>query len=143
MGVLQERLGGLGGGDEEVTVGEQEPVDGLEAVPGPGLDALAQGVVHADGNVELLGLVAGHVLLELFLGVRHDGEVLGGDPVSLGAVSVAAEGDPPLASLAGREDDAPGDAGRQVLLEDAPIDDLTDQVGHAILRSRGSFGQVV
>src|SRR4029453_17164979 len=91
----------------------------------------AGGVVPADRDVELLGLVASHVLLELLLGIRHDGEVLGGDPVALRAVPVPAEGDTPPPRLAGREHDPAGDPGGEVLLEDAPIDHLDGEMRHA------------
>src|SRR5262245_7141417 len=108
----------------------QELVDRLEPVPGPGFDALAERVVDTDGDLELLGLVASHVLLELLLGVRHDREILGRNAVSLRAVAVAPEGDAPAASLPGREDDPPGDPGGQVLLEDAPVDHLDGEMRH-------------
>ena len=78
-----------------------------------------------------LGLVAGHVLLELFLGVRDDREVLGRDAVALGAVAVAAERDAPPAGLAGREHDPAADPRGEVLLEDAPVDHLDGEMRHA------------
>src|SRR5207247_2640701 len=74
--------------------------------------------------------VARHVLLELFLGVGDDREVLGGDAVALGTVAVATEGDAPSARLACREDDAAADARREVLLEDAAIYDFTREMRH-------------
>src|SRR4029077_14422019 len=98
--------------------------------PGPGLDALGEGVVDADGDVDLLGLVARHVLLELFLGVGDDREILGGNAVALGAVTVAAERYAHSAGLAGRQHDAAADARREVLLEDTAVDDLTREMRH-------------
>ena len=100
MDVLEELARGLERGHQHGAAGDGQPVDGLQPVPGPGLDALGEGVVDADGDVDLLGLVAGHVLLELFLRVGDDGEVLGRDAVALRAVAVAAEGDAPPAGLA-------------------------------------------
>src|SRR5256886_5564181 len=50
----------------------REPVDRLQPVPRPGLHTLGQGVVHANSDVHVLGLVTGHVLLELFLGVGDE-----------------------------------------------------------------------
>src|SRR5712692_6074065 len=130
--VLEQIRRALERGHEERAIGDGQPVDRLEYVPRPGLDALGQRVVHADGDVDFLGLVAGHVLLELFLRIRHDGEVLGRDAVALGAVPVAAEGDAPPPGLAGREHDAAADAGGEVLLEDAAIDDLAGEMGHTL-----------
>ena len=119
------------GGHEQMAAREEEPIDRLEPVPGPRLHALAQRVIDADGDVELLWLVASHVLLELLLGVGHDREVLGRDPVSLGAVAVPSERDAPPPGLPGREHDPAGDPRGEVLLEDAPVDDLDGEMRHA------------
>src|SRR5207245_10637624 len=73
---------------------------------------------------------AGKVLLGLFLRAGDDGGVLAGDAVALGAVTVAADREPPRSRFAGREHDAARDAGGQVLLKDAAVDDLTDQGCH-------------
>ena len=131
--VPEEVVRRLERGHQQRAVGQGQPVDRLQPVPRPGLDALRERVVHADGDVHLLGLVARHVLLELFLAVRHDGEVLGGNAVALRAVTVAAEGDAPAARLARGQDDAAADAGGQVLLADAPVDVLTGEMRHADL----------
>src|SRR5439155_800657 len=107
----------------------------LQPVPRPRLDTLGGGVVHADGHVHVLWLVAGHVLLELFVGVGDDREVLGRDAVALRAVAVAPEGDPPPPGLTCREHDAARDAGGEVLLEDTAVHDLANQGSHALLRA--------
>jgi hypothetical protein len=60
---------------------------GCSPYHGPRLDALRQGVVHDDRDVDVLGLVTRHVLLELLIGVGDDREVLRGNAVTLGAVS--------------------------------------------------------
>src|SRR6267142_1305800 len=104
-----------------------------QLVPCPRLDALRQGVVHDDRDVDVLGLVTRHVLLELLIGVGDDREVLRGNAVTLGAVSVPAERDAPPARLARREHDPARDTRGEVLLEDAAIDDLTDQGSHSLL----------
>ena len=113
-------------------VGDREAIDRLQPVPRPRLHALAQRVVDADRDVDVLGLVAGHVLLELFLAVGHDGEVLGRDAVTLRAVAVATEGNAPAPGLAGREHDAARDAGGKIFLKDAAVDDLADQGCHTL-----------
>ena len=69
--VLEERVERLERGHQHGAVGHGQPVDRLQPVPGPGLHALGERVVHADGDVDFLGLVAGHVLLELFLACRR------------------------------------------------------------------------
>ena len=139
MDVLEEVGRALERRHEQGAARDGQAVDRLQPVPGPRLDALGQGVVDADRDVDLLGLVAGHVLLELFLRVRDDGEVLGGDAVALGAVAVAAEGDAPPPGLAGGEDDAAADARGEVLLEDAAVDDLAGEVRHAFLLERAAL----
>ena len=142
---LRSAVEGLQRGHQHGAVGHGEPVDGLQAVPRPRLHALRQRVVEHDRHVDVLGLVAGHVLLELFLGVGDDGEVLGRDAVALRAVAVAPEGDAPPAGLARRQHDAARDAGGEVLLEDAAVHDL-DRSGlpYTLLReSRGTSGRVV
>src|SRR5713101_4783983 len=130
VNVLEQRRRCLERGHEDGAVRDRQPIDGLKPVPGPGLDALAEGVVDADGDVDFLGLVARHVLLELLLGVGDDRKVFGGDAVALGAVAVAAERYAPSARLAGRQHDAAADARREVLLEDAAVDDLTREMRH-------------
>src|SRR5262249_31225733 len=135
--VFEEMLGRLQRGHEQRAVGNSQPVDGLKPVPRPGLHALGERVVDADGGVDLVGLVARHVLLELLDGVCHDREVLGGDAVALRAVAVATEGDAPPAGLAGGEDDASTDPSGEILLEDTAVDDLAGEMRH---RSSSSFG---
>src|SRR5262249_35979591 len=114
-------------GHQQGAAGNEQPVERLQSIPGPGLDALGKRVVHADGDVHVLRLVPGHVLLELFLRIGNDGEVFGRDSVALRAVAVTAEGDAPPPGLSGAEHDAARDPRRQVLLEDSAIYDLTDQ----------------
>ena len=138
-GPSYERCLALGKAAKEIGA----PVVGLLEEGDRELAALCAYTVVLPDVPELLSPILAVVPLQLFLGVRHDGEVLGRHPVSLRAVPVAAEGDSPFARLASREDDPAGDSGRQVLLEDAAVDDFTDQVGHTVLRSKGSFGQVV
>src|SRR5262245_11721919 len=133
--VLQETFVALERGHEQRAVGLRQPVDGLKPVPRPRLDALRERVVDGDRDVDVLGLVARHVLLELFLGVGHDREVLGGDAVALRAVAVPAERDSPPARLAGRQHDPARDAGGEILLIDTAIDDFTDQGCHSVLLS--------
>jgi hypothetical protein len=131
--VLQQLFGLLERRHQHGAIGNGQPVDRLEAIPGPGLDALGQGVIEADRDVDFLGLVACHVLLELFLTVGDDGEVLGRDAVPLRTIAVAAEGDAPPPRLARRQHDASADAGRQVLLEDPAVDHLTREMRHCRL----------
>src|SRR5262249_10027051 len=107
----------------------------LQPVPRPRLDALRERVVDDHRDVDVLGLVARHVLLELFLRIGNDREVFRGDAVALRAVAVSAERDAPPARLACRQHDAAGDASGEVLLKDAAIDDFTDQGCHALLLS--------
>src|SRR4030095_14547156 len=130
--VLEQRGRTLERGHQERTARDGEPVDRLEPVPGPGLHALRERVVHADRDVHLLGLVAGHVLLELFLRVRDDREVLGRDAVTLRTVPVASEGDPPPPGLPCGEDDAAADGRGEFLLEEAAVDALAGEVSHAL-----------
>src|SRR5258708_26596266 len=130
MGVLEELLGTVDGGHEHGPIGHGQCVDRLKPVPGPGFHALEQGVVDAYGDVHFLGLVAGHVLFELFRGVGHDGKVLGRDTVPLGTVPVAPECDAPLPGLAGREHDPAHNPSSQVFLENTPVHHFTDEVCH-------------
>src|SRR5262247_3288605 len=131
--VLQQALIALQRGHQDGAVGHGEPVDRLKPVPRPRLHALRERVVDDHRDVDVLWLVARHVLLELFLGVGDDREVLRGDAVALRAVAVAAERDTPPARLAGGQHDAARDARGEVLLEDAAIDDFTDQGCHSFL----------
>src|SRR5262247_4263448 len=131
--VFQEAVVALQRGHQDRAVGYRELVDRLQSVPRPRLDALGERVVHDHGDVDVLGLVTRHVLLELFLGVGDDGEVLRRDSVALRAVAVATERDAQPARLARRQNDAARDARREVFLEDATVDDLTDQGSHSLL----------
>src|SRR5439155_6044831 len=131
--VLQQAVEALERRHQQRAVRHREPVDRLQPVPCPRLDALRQRVVDRDRDVDVLGLVARHVLLELFLGVGDDREVLRGDAVTLGAVPVSAERDAPPARLARRQHDTARDARGEVLLEDTAVNDLTDQGSHALL----------
>src|SRR5205823_4912415 len=98
--------------------------DRLQAVPGPRLHTLAERVVHGDRDIHLGGFVLGHPLFEGHVVRTHDREVLGGYPVTLGAVAVAPKGDSRLTFRVRRQDDPPTDVLRQRLLEYAPVDDL-------------------
>src|SRR5713101_7946506 len=133
MDVLQQAVEALDRRHQQRAVRHREPVDRLQPVPRPRLDAFRERVVHGDRDVDVLGLVARHVLLELFLGVGDDREVLRGDAVSLRTVAVPAERDAPSARLARRQHDPARDARGQVLLEDTAIDDLADQGSHSLL----------
>src|SRR6185369_16895596 len=114
------------------------------AVPRPRLHPLGQGVVEHHRHVGVLGLVAGHVLLELFLRVGHDREVLGRDAVALRAVAVPPEGDAPAAGFPSRQDDAARDTSGEVFLEDTAVYDLADQRCHTgLLRRLLVSGRVV
>src|SRR3546814_4260475 len=66
-------------------------------------DVFSSDLVDGDRHVDVFGLVARHVLLELFLRVRDDREVLRGNAVPLRAVAVTAERDAPPARLARRQ----------------------------------------
>src|SRR5215467_12807058 len=131
--VLQEALVALQRRHQHRTVGLGELVDRLQPIPRPRLHALRERVVDDHRDVHVLGLVARHVLLELFLRVGDDREVFRGDAVALRAVAVAAERDAPPARLAGGQHDAAGDASGEVLLKDAAINDFTDQSCHSFL----------
>src|SRR5712664_3477021 len=131
--VFQQAVEALERRHQERTVRHREAVDRLQPVPRPRLDAFRQRVVHGDRDVDVLGVVARHVLLELFLGVGDDREVLRGDAVSLRTVAVPAERDAPSARLARRQHDPARDARGQVLLEDTAIDNLADQGSHSLL----------
>src|SRR5882724_6906555 len=133
MDVLQQAVEALERRHQQRTVRHGEPVDRLQPVPRPRLDAFRERVVDGDRDVDVLGLVARHVLLELFLGVGDDREVLRGNAVSLRAVAVPAERDAPSARLARRQNDPACDARGKVLLEDTAIDDLADQGSHLLL----------
>src|SRR5437870_13166972 len=131
--VLQQAVVALERRHQERAVGPREPVDGLQPVPRPRLYALRERVVGGDCAVDMLGLVALHVLLELFLRVGDDREVLRGDSIPLRAVAVPADRDAPPARLARRQHDAARDTRGEVLLVDAAIDDFTDQGCHSLL----------
>src|SRR5262249_4848789 len=120
--------------DDQGAVGLEQLVDRLQPVPRPGLDALEERVVDADADVDLLGLVLGLALLQRGLVIGHDGEVLGGDPVALGAVAIPAEGDARLSLAVGSEHDGAAEVRRELLLEDSPVDDLDcEESAHAFL----------
>src|SRR5262249_53532246 len=125
--VAEDALDRLDRRHQQGAAGNDQTIEGLQAVPGPGLDAFGQGVVHADGDVHVLGLVPGHVLLEFFFRIGDDGEVLRRDAVTLWTVAVAPEGDAPPPRFSSAEHDPARDPRGQVLLEDSAIYDLTDQ----------------
>ena len=97
----------LVGRDYQRAAGLRDGVDGLKAVPCPGLHALAKRIVHADGDIHLLGLVLRSHGLELFFVVRDVAELLGRNPVSLGRIAVAPERDAWLSFFHGRENQGP------------------------------------
>src|SRR3990172_500144 len=133
MNILDQFVGGLRGSDKHVAIRQGEPVDRLKPVPSPGLYPFTEGVVNADGDVHLFGLIAGHVLLKLFYGIGNDRKVFGGNAVSLRAVAVTAKRDPPPPGPSGGKHNASGDSGRQILLKDPPVHDLTGEVSHLSL----------
>ena len=109
MAHRDQNLGLLARRDDQRATRFQETVDRLQSVPGPRLHTLAQRVVHGDRDIDLLGLVLRHPLFEGHIVRSHDGEVLGGYPVPLGAVTVTAKGDAWLALLVRRQHDPPTD----------------------------------
>src|SRR4029077_2398148 len=110
--------------DDQLPPRIEEPVDRLQTVPCPRLDALAEGVVDADGDVDVFWFVLGHAFFERLLVGGDDGEVLGRDTVALGRVAVPPEGDTGLALFRGRQHQTPADMFGHGFLEDAAIDDL-------------------
>src|SRR4029077_12164406 len=92
-------------------------IDRLQAVPSPGLDALAQGVVHGNGNVHFLRLILRHALFERNVVGGDDGESLGGYAIALRAVAISAEGNARLAFMVRRQYDRARDVSSQSFLE--------------------------
>src|SRR5439155_6324259 len=118
----------------------QEPVDRLQPVPRPRLHAFAQRIVDGDANVGFLGLVLGHPFLQSLVVGSDDGEVLGGNAVALGAVTVAAEGDAGLAIVLGGQYDPAADVLGQVLLKDPTVHDLyCEEAAHSYPPTRDAF----
>ena len=130
--VLEELVGRLQRRHQHGAVGNREAVDRLEAVPRPGLHALGQRVVDADGDVDVLGLVAGHVLLELFLACRPRSRSPWPGCRCAGGCRRSARRQCPTAPPCGPRGRCRGDPGGEVLLEDAAVDDLADQGCHTL-----------
>ena len=122
--ILDQRGGVLAGGHDQSAARLGQFVDGLEAVPGPGLDSLAHGVIDVDGDIHGGGLINGHALLKFQRRIGYNGELLRRDAVPFGRVSVAAEGRANLAVFAGGENDVSDDVPGQSLLEYAPVHHL-------------------
>ena len=115
--VFQQRVGLLAGSHYHCAAGPGELVDGLKPVPGPGLDALAHGVVNVDRNVDVGSLIDGEALFQFLGAVGHDRELLGRDAVTFRGVAVAPESGADLAVFPGRENDGADDVPRQALLK--------------------------
>ena len=71
-------------GDDQRAAWLQQPIDRLQAVPCPGLDALAQRVVHGDGDIDFLGFVLRHSLLSVWLSVATIAKLFAGIPLRSG-----------------------------------------------------------
>jgi hypothetical protein len=114
----------LRGGDQQRAVSPQQLVDRLQAIPGPRFHAFAQGIIRNDGDVIIIGLIPGEILLELFLGIGHDGKLLGRDAVTFGRIAIAPEGDADFPFLSGGQDHTTADVLGQGFLEDAAVYDF-------------------
>ena len=108
-------------------------VDGLEPVPSPGLDALAQRVVDDDRYVHSLWLVLGKCLLEFFGIVSDHSEILRRNSISFRGVAVPAERRAYFVLLAGSQHDGPANVPRQILLKYASVNNFDSCNCHAHL----------
>src|SRR5580700_2528421 len=117
--------------DNERAIGLDEFVDGLQTIPGPGLHALAHGVVQVDADIDFFRLVLRHSFFERVVVRGHDGEGFCGVSVAFRAIAVTAERDARLAFPVRRQNDGPSDVLGQSLLEDSAIDDFDcEQTAH-------------
>ena len=130
--VPDQVVGVLPGSDDQGPVGLRQLVDGLQAVPCPGLDALAHGVIDVDGDVDLRWLVPGKGLFQFFRVVRNDGELFRRDAVALGRVSVATKSGAYFALFPGGEDYGAHDVAGEGLLENTPVHHLHSYCAHMV-----------
>src|SRR5579884_2466743 len=96
----------------------------MQAVPGPGLGALAQRVVHDHRNVDLFWLVLRHAGFERLFVAGDDSEALRRNAVSLRTVSITAKGNAQLAFGMRSQDNSAGNIFCERLLKNAAVDDF-------------------
>src|SRR5215475_4017901 len=128
----QQLLRGLARDHEQRAAGSQVEVDGPDAIPGPGLDALGERVVHHAHHRDVLRLVLGHLDPERVHVIGDHRELLGRNPVALGGVPVALDRPTDLVVAAGRLHQLLRDDPREVLLEDTPVGDVNGTDRHPI-----------
>ena len=105
-------------------------VDGLQTVPGPGLNALAHGVVHVNGYVDLTRFIDGQVFFQFFGAVGYDGELLCGNAIALRRVAIAAKSGAYFAFFTGGKNDGADDVPGQGFLENPPVHHLHCHCAH-------------